>query len=102
MDRGRPGPGLLAQLLVKKFEDSMPIYRQSQEFARYGVSPSPSTLGEWATFGLEVLAPVAARIAEKVLSSGYLRADDTGIRVLDRDHPEGVKRGYIWASSASS
>lgn len=96
MDRGRPGPGLLAQLLVKKFEDSMPIYRQSQEFARYGVSLAPSTLGEWATFGLEVLAPVAARIAEKVLSSGYLRADDTGIRVLDRDHPEGVKRGHIW------
>lgn len=101
MDRGRPGPGLLAQLIVKKFDDSMPIYRQSQEFARYGVSLSPSTLGDWATFGLEVLAPVAARIAEKALSSDYLRADDTGMRVLDRDHPEGVKRGHIWAFVSS-
>jgi transposase len=97
MDRGRPGPGLLAHLTVKKFDDSMPIYRQSQEFARYGVPLSPSTLGDWAAFGLEVLAPIAFRIAEKVLSSGYLHADDTGMRVLDRDHPEGVKRGHIWA-----
>lgn len=97
MDRGRPGPGLLAQIIVKKFEDSMPIYRQSQEFARYRVSLSPSTLGDWASFGLEVLAPVASRIAEKALSSDYLRGDDTGMRVLDRDHPEGVKRGHIWA-----
>ena len=97
MERGRPGPALLAQLIVKKLEDSMPIYRQSQEFARYGVSLSPSTLGDWTTFGLEVLAPVAARIAQKVLSSAYVRADDTGMRVLDREHPEGVKRGHIWA-----
>lgn len=102
MDRGRPGPVLLANLIVKKFEDSMPIYRQAQECARYGVPLSPSTLGDWMTFGLEVLAPVAERIAKKVLSSDYLRADDTGMRVLDRDHPEGVKRGHIWAFVGSN
>ena len=96
MDRGRPGPGLLAQLLVQKFEDGMPIYRQMQEFARYGVSLAASTLGDWTAFGLDVLAPVAAHIADKVLSSDYLRADDTGMRVLDRDHPKGVKRGHLW------
>jgi len=96
MDRGRPGPGLLAQLIVRKFQDAMPIYRQAQELARYGVSLSPSTLGDWSAFALEVLAPVAERIAAKVLSSDYVHADDTGMRVLDRDHPQGVKRGHIW------
>ncbi|WP_437544796.1 IS66 family transposase [Sorangium sp. So ce367] len=97
MDRGRPGPGLLASILVEKFEDSMPLYRQSQQYARFGVSLSPSTLGDWSAFALDVLAPVAERIEERVLDSFYLRADDTGMRVLDRDHPTGVKRGHIWA-----
>ncbi|WP_437898365.1 IS66 family transposase [Sorangium sp. So ce124] len=97
MDRGRPGPGLLASILVEKFEDSMPLYRQSQQYARFGVSLSPSTLGDWSAFALDVLAPMAEKIEERVLDSFYLRADDTGMRVLDRDHPAGVKRGHIWA-----
>ncbi|WP_437314546.1 IS66 family transposase [Sorangium sp. So ce385] len=97
MDRGRPGPGLLASIIVEKFEDSMPLYRQAQQYARFGVSLSPSTLGDWSAFALDVLAPVAERIEERVLGSCYLRADDTGMRVLDRDHPAGVKRGHIWA-----
>jgi transposase len=97
MDRGRPGPGLLAHILVKKCVDSMPLYRQTQEYERGGVSLSPSTLGDWSAFGLDVLAPVARRIWERVVGSPYLRGDDTGMRVLDRDHPSGVKLGHIWA-----
>ncbi|XXV20366.1 transposase [Sorangium sp. So ce1182] len=46
MDRGRPGPGLLASILVEKLEDSMPLYRQAQQCARLDVSLSPSTLGD--------------------------------------------------------
>ncbi|XXU79609.1 IS66 family transposase [Sorangium sp. So ce1151] len=97
MDRGRPGPGLLASIIVEKFEDAMPLYRQAQQYARFGVSLSPSTLGAWSAFALDVLAPVAKRIQERVLGASYLRADDTGMRVLDQDHPAGVKRGHIWA-----
>lgn len=97
MDRGRPGPGLLAHILVKKFDDAMPLYRQTQEYGRAGVSLSPSTLGDWAAFGIDVLAPVAARIVERVVGMFYVRGDDTGMRVLDRDHPNGVKRGHIWS-----
>ena len=96
-DRGRPGPGLLANILVEKFVDSMPLYRQAQAYARCGVSLSPSTLGDWAAFAIDVLAPVAARITQRVLGDSYLHADDTGMRVLDRDHPNGVKLGHIWA-----
>nr|WP_242516206.1 IS66 family transposase [Sorangium cellulosum] len=67
----------------------MPLYRQAQQYARCGVSLSPSTLGQWSAFALDVLAPVAKRIHERVLGSYYLRADDTGMRVLDQDHPAG-------------
>lgn len=97
MDRGRPGPGLLSDLIVGKFVDAMPLYRQAQKYERYGVSLSPSTLGDWAAFGLDVLAPAAARIRERVFASPYVRGDDTGLRVLDRDHPKGIKLGHIWA-----
>lgn len=97
MDRGRPGPGLLAHILVRKLHDAMPLYRQAQEYARSGVSLSPSTIGDWSAFGLDVLAPVADRICARVLGAFYLRADDTGLRVLDRDHPNGVKLGHLWA-----
>jgi transposase len=97
MDRGRPGPGLLAAIVVKKFHDAMPLYRQSQEFARSGVALAPSTLGDWSSFGLDVLAPVAERLFTRALELDYIHADDTGLRVLDRDHPRGIKRGHVWA-----
>jgi transposase len=96
MERGRPGPGLLAHIVVSKGQDSLPIYRQSQIYARAGVSLSPSTLGEWFSFACDVLAPVAELIRTFVLHSHVIRADDTPIRVLDRDHPKGVKRGHLW------
>jgi transposase len=97
MDRGRPGPGLLANILVQKFQDAMPLYRQAQAYERYGVSLAPSTLGDWSTFALDVLAPVAARIFAQVVQCPIVQLDDTGLRVLDRDHPNGVKRGHVWA-----
>lgn len=102
MDRGRPGPGLLANILVEEFVDAMPLYRQAQAYARCGVSFSPSTLGDWSAFAIDALAPVAVRITERVLGDSYLRADDTGMRVLDREHPNGVKLGHIWAFVGSS
>ena len=97
MDRGRPGAGLLANILVEKFDDAMPLYRQAQQYERSGISLAPSTLGDWAAFGIDSLAPVATRIEERALSAPYVRGDDTGMPVLDRDHPNGVKRGHIWA-----
>jgi transposase len=97
MDRGRPGPGLLANLLVQKFQDAMPLYRQAQAYERSGVSLSPSTLGDWSSFALDVLAPMADRIFDHVLLSFFIHVDDTGLRVLDRAHPNGVKRGHVWA-----
>jgi transposase len=97
MDRGRPGPGLLAHLLVAKYHDSTPLYRQAQQYERSGISLAPATLGDWTAFGLDVLAPIAGRIFKRLVALTYLHVDDTGLRVLDRDHPNGVKRGHVWA-----
>jgi transposase len=96
-DRGRPGPGLLAQLLVDKDQDAMPLYRQVQAFARLGVDLPTSTVGTWNAFACDVLTPVADLVRSRVLSSFVVSVDDTGLRVLDRDHPNGVKKGHVWA-----
>jgi transposase len=97
MERGLPGPGLLANILTSKGQDGMPLYRQAQMYKRSGVSLSESTLGDWAAFAADVIAPVADRLRHRVVGDSYIRADDTGLRVLDRDHPHGVKRGHLWA-----
>lgn len=96
MDKGRPGPGLLGYIIVSKGQDKQPLYRQSQIYERAGVRLSPSTLGDWFAFGTEILAPLARHARTRVLSSLVVRADDTGIKVLDRSHAKGVKLGHMW------
>jgi transposase len=96
MERGRPGPGLLANIVVEKIDDALPIYRQSERCARLGVPLSTSTLGDWGAFALDVLTPVAEHIGKRVFGSSYVRGDDTGLRVLERAHPKGIKRGHLW------
>ena len=96
MEGGRPGPALLAHIVVSKFQDSLPLYRQCQIYERAGVSIASSTIGDWTAFALEVLEPIATRIISRVLSSFVIGADDTGLRVLDRNDPRGVKKGHIW------
>lgn len=97
MDRGLPGPGLLAAIAVSKCQDSQPLYRQSDIMQRSGVRIPDSTIGDWFAFAADVLGPVAAMISARVFSSYVVNADDSGLRVLDRDHYKGVKRGHIWA-----
>lgn len=96
LDRGRPGPGLLAHVAVSKCQDSLPLYRQCQIYERAGVHIPSSTIGDWFAFTALAIEPIAKRIAERVIDSFLIRADDTGIRVLDREHPNGVKLGHMW------
>jgi len=92
-----PGPGLLAQLLVGKYRDGLPLYRQQAIFdKRYGVKLPASTLGDWVAAASDVLAPVVALLKRRTLADGLLHTDDTGVRVLDTDDARGVKRGHLW------
>lgn len=95
--RMRPGPGLLADLIVGKWQDALPIERQADRYKRLLVDLPASTLVDWAAFGLDMLAPVARRIAQLVLGSTYIQADDTTLKVLDPSRKPAVKRGHLWA-----
>ena len=80
--RGRAGPGLLAHVVVSKFADHLPLYRQSQIYAREGVGLSRSTLADWLGQVSWLLQPLVDRIATHVMASPKLHADDTPVPVL--------------------
>ena len=96
------GAGLLAHILVSKFDDHLPLYRQQEIFARMGADIPDSTLVDWCGRAMKVLTPLIERIEADVMASDLLHADDTPIRVLDRSQRDkglgkGVKKGRIWA-----
>lgn len=95
------GAGLLAHILVSKFDDHLPLYRQNEIFGRMGADIPDSTLVDWCGRAMKVLAPLIERIETDVMASDLLHADDTPIRVLDRSQRDkglgkGVKKGRIW------
>jgi len=80
--RGRAGPNLLAHVVVSKFADHLPLYRQSRIYAREGVDLNRSTLADWLGQVSWLLQPLVDRIADHVMTSPKLHADDTPVPVL--------------------
>jgi transposase len=100
--RGMAGPGLLAHILVSKFDDHLPLYRQGEILARLGADIPRSTLIDWCGRAVAALKPLTALIRRHVFASTRLHADDTPIRVLDpkvvasQGARRAVKEGRIW------
>lgn len=80
--RGKAGAGLLAHVVVSKFADHLPLYRQSQIYAREGIELSRSTLADWLGQVTWLLQPLVDRITAHVIDSPKLHADDTPVPVL--------------------
>jgi len=82
IERGIAGPGLLAHVLMSKYGDHLPLYRQAQIYAREGVDLDRSTLADWVGASSALLAPLLETLAKHVLSAYALHADDTPVPVL--------------------
>src|SRR5690606_22021669 len=82
IERGRPGPGLLAHVLVSKFADHLPLYRQSQIYDRDGIDLDRSTLADWVGKTTALLEPLADAIGRHVLGGDAIFADDTPVAML--------------------
>lgn len=93
--KGLATPALLAHVLVAKYCDHLPLYRQSQIFARHGVELNRSTLANWVGGAVWWLEPLQARLAQHVFASQTLFADDTPIPVLDPGRGR-TKTGRLW------
>src|SRR5205814_8587875 len=93
--RGRAGAGLLAQIVVSKYDDHLPLYRQAEIFARDGVSLETSTLCGWIGATAAALPPLVDRLAADVLTSDTLHVDDTPVPVLAPGTGK-TKTGRLW------
>lgn len=100
IDKGIPGPGLLAQIVIDKYTDHLPIYRQQQRFEREGIKLPSSTLTDWIAATCALLDPLYEALKREVLSSDYLQADETPIKVLDKSKKGTTHRGYHWVYHA--
>ena len=97
IEKGIPGPGLLAHVVVNKYQDSQPLNRLSGIYERHGVRISSSTLGHWIAKVCDILVPLYFCLHKLVIASQVLGCDDTPILVLDRKQPKNTRKGRIWA-----
>jgi len=95
IDRGLAGPGLLAHVLVSKYADHLPLYRQSEIYAREGVDLDRSTLAGWVGATSELLSPLVEAIRAHIMAADKLHADDTPVPVLAPGNGK-TKTGRLW------
>ena len=95
IERGRPGPGLIAHTLVAKYCDHLPLHRQAVIHAREGVELDRSTLADWVGSAVFLLTPLAELIGRHVRAGAVLHADDTVLPVLAPGLGE-TKTGRLW------
>ena len=96
IEKGLAGPSLLAEVLISKYADHLPLNRLEGIFARDGVVLAKSTLGSWVEASAGLLEPVADEVGRAVVSRLLVQTDETGILVLDREHPDGRFKGRMW------
>jgi transposase len=96
IEKGIAGPGLLAQLFVDKYVDHLPIYRQRQRFKRENINIPSSTVNSWTKQISYLIEPLYERHRNKILNEGYLQADETPIKVLDKNKKGKTHQGYYW------
>jgi transposase len=94
--KGNAGPSMVSHLLVSKFVDHLPFYRQAQIFKRQNLNIAESTIGGWFNAGCNLLQPLYEALKIKLLTGWYLMADETPIAVLTRDKPGATHKGYHW------
>lgn len=97
LERSLVTPGLLAQVVVAKYCDHLPLYRQESIYwTRHGVWLPRQTLAEWVGLAADWLRPIYECIRTGVLGGGYVQVDETPIRYLAPGHGR-TKLGYLWA-----
>jgi transposase len=89
------GPGLLAHVMVSKFSEHMPLYRQQDVLGRHGIFLARSTLCGWMAQCAQLLGPLVELMRQRVVQSDLINADETPVRVLDRTRNT-TRKGQFW------
>ncbi len=96
LPRSNAGASLLAHLLVSKYIDHLPFYRQLEIFKRQKIILAASTVNGWFFESVDLLKPLYDCIKKDVLSCDYLQIDESTIPVMDQDKPGATRKGYHW------
>ena len=97
IEKGRPGPALLAHVIVSKFGDHLPLHRQSDIYARSGVAIDRSTMAGWVGYMAAYLEHIGSAIGQHVRAGAAVHADDTPVPVLDPGRGK-TKTGRLWVA----
>jgi transposase len=97
IEKGLPGPGLMAHIITNKYANHLPLYRQEGILLRQGVEISRSTMCDWMATAAELLGPIVKRMMAEILQSQVVQNDDTPVKVQDHDG-KGIKTGRLWDS----
>lgn len=89
------GSSLLADILIDKYVNHLPFYRQIQIFKQQGISIAPATINEWFKDLADLMRPTYYRLKELILQSDYIQSDETTIPIINNEKHKTVK-GYIW------
>jgi transposase len=95
IDKGLAGPGLLAHVLVAKYADHLPLYRQAEIYAREGVELDRSTMADWVGGASRTMRPLVEALKRYVLSAEKLHGDDVPVPVLEPGNGK-TKTGRLW------
>lgn len=91
------GASLLAYIVISKYIDSLPLYRQIEIFKRVGVDIASGTISGWIAKVCELLEPLCDLLKREVLKAEYLNVDETTIKVMDKDAGKGkIHKGWYW------
>ncbi len=100
IEKGLPGPGLLAHVVLSKYGHHLPLYRLERIFAEQGVPISRKTMTDWVAQAASLLAPVVAEQKRRLLEQPLLQSDDTHVQYQDRTRKGSTARGFLWAYTA--
>lgn len=100
IDKGIPSESVVAQMAVDKYVYGLPLHRQIDKYAKMGVRIPASTASDWMMKSWYLLVPLWELLKLLVLNQKYLQADESPIKVLDRDHKNGIRQGYMWVYNA--
>lgn len=100
IEKGIPGPGLLSYIIVEKYVDHLPFYRQIERFKREGITLPASTIDSWTGQAADLIELLHETLKRDILGQGYLQVDETPIKVLDRNKKGTTHQGYYWVYNA--
>jgi transposase len=98
IEQGQAGASLVAHVLLSKYEDHLPLYRQEQQFLRLGVNFPRQRLCDWVEKGAGWLVGIVREMKRELLAGDYLQVDETPVKVMDPDVKGQCATGYLWVA----